>query len=211
LRPKLEALLAEVDSSHSSHLQQLAKQAQSLISNTTMPDDIQRAIADAYHHLSSKDIFVAVRASVPDSEALDVAVPHQAMLNVYSAKAVVAQVQAMWASLFTSKSLYARAERGAGQLSSGMAVIVQRMVESESSGIVFSVYPMVQNNHTVSIEAIWGLGEPMISGELTPDHYEVDRREWTIGRKDIVRQEWQMTRQETKQDQAKEGNLKLPV
>lgn len=210
LRTKLEALLAHVDTSDANKLHELSRQAQALVQKAVMPDEIKRDITSAYHHLSAKDVFVAIRASLPDSESTDTSLAQQAKLNIGGAKAVLEAVQTMWASQFSSRSLYVRAEHGTSQLSSGMAVIVQRMVESEVSGILFTVDPMA-NANTVSIEAIWGLGEPMITGDITPDHYEVTRADWSISRKDIVRQEWQLVRQEAKSKPGIDNNLKLPV
>jgi pyruvate,water dikinase len=209
LRPKLEALLAQIDTSDTKQLQQLATTAQTLIRKATMPADLRDELLEAYHHLSAKDVFVAVRASLPESDAQAIALSQRALLNIIGAKTVIDSVQELWASLFSARSLYTRAEHGLGQLSGGMAVIVQRMIESEAAGMLFTIDPLADNN-TTSIEAIWGLGEPMVSGVLSPDHYEVSRSDWKIKRKEIVRQEWQLARGEAK-EHGSEVNFKLPV
>jgi pyruvate,water dikinase len=211
LRTKLEALLADLDTFDSQRVQTVAKQAQAILLKTKMPDSIQRGITDAYHHLSAKEVFVAVRTSVPDAQAMEIALSQQAKLNVIGAKAVIEQVQMAWAGLFSAKAIHARGEQGLGQLGGGLAVIVQRMVESESSGILFTLDPMAQGQSTISIEAAWGLGEPIMTGDITPDHYEVNRADWTITRRDIVRQEWQLTRREGKPKSDVDHNLKVPV
>ncbi len=210
LRLKMEALLDQVNTSDMAKLQQLSQSAQQLVRKAKMPKELETEITQAYHRLSSKDIFVAIRASVPGTEIDDVALSQPAMLNIVGSKNVASSVQEMWANLFTTKSLYARAERGMSQISNGLAVIVQRMVEAESSGILFTVDPMATTSKTVSIEAVWGLGEPIVSGALTPDHYEVDRDSWKITHRDIVRQEWQLISQSGSRKH-KETTVKLPV
>jgi pyruvate,water dikinase len=211
LRAKLEALLAHAEPTDTARLQQLAGQAQTLIRKATFPDDLADQILSAYMHLSAKNVHVAVRASVPDAEAHLIEIAQPAILNVAGSKNVLASVTEMWSSLFSAKSLYARAQSGHSQIGCGMAVIVQRMVEADVSGLLFTSDPMAGGGEpSLTIEAVWGLGEPMVNGELLPDHYELSRNDWSVSRKEIVRQEWQLSRgAPTKNNPG--DNVRIPV
>jgi pyruvate,water dikinase len=90
-------------------------------------------------------------------------------------------VKKCWASLFTPRAIFYRLEQGLGTTAISVAVIVQKMVESEKSGIAFSVHPVTEDRNQLIIEAGFGLGEAIVSGQITPDSYVVrkDPREIT--------------------------------
>ncbi|MBU0649744.1 phosphoenolpyruvate synthase, partial [Patescibacteria group bacterium] len=114
-------------------------------------------------------------------------------LNIKSWQAVVHCVQKCWASLFESRAIFYRSDRGFSHFKIGIAVPVQLMVQSEVSGIMFTVNPLTNNRGEVSIEAAWGLGQPVVSGELTPDQYLVDKKTKKVVYKHLAKQTWQMT------------------
>ncbi len=81
------------------------------------------------------------------------------------------------ASLFTPRAIFYRIEKGLGESHVSVAVVVQKMVESESSGIAFSVHPVTEDRNQLIIEAGWGLGEAIVSGSITPDSYVVEKED----------------------------------
>jgi pyruvate,water dikinase len=92
----------------------------------------------------------------------------------------------------------------------GIAVPVQRMVQSEVSGVIFTVEP-VTNESKITVEAVYGLGEAIVSGEITPDHYLVDRDDFTILERQIAEQDWQLVRNSESDSGVDGTNVKLPV
>ena len=119
---------------------------------------------------------VAVRSSAcaEDSEAASFAGQQETYLNVCGAEDVCARVVDCWASFFSERALFYRARKGSLE-DLGMAVVVQKMVDPEKSGVVFTVDPVQRRRDRMVVEAVFGLGEQVVSGEVTPDHYVIDR------------------------------------
>jgi len=108
-------------------------------------------------------------------------------------KDVVKKVQECWASLFEARAIFYRRTNKYSHLKVGIAVPIQLMVQSEFSGIMFTVNPVTNNTDEVSIEAAYGLGQPVVSGELTPDQYLVNKKSGKIVYKFVSTQTWQLT------------------
>src|SRR5204863_5444867 len=106
-------------------------------------------------------------------------------LNVVGADNVVRAVQACWASLFEGRAIFYREEAGYEHIKVGLAVPVQRMVQSEKSGVMFTVEPVTSDQSQITIEAVYGLGEGIVSGEISPDLYIVRKQTLEIVRKEI--------------------------
>lgn len=128
----------------------------------------------AYETLGGK---VAVRssASAEDSEAASYAGQQETYLNVVGAEEVRQRVIDCWASFFSERALFYRGQKGSLE-DLRMAVVVQRMVDAEKAGVTFSIHPVTRRRDRMLIEAVYGLGEQVVSGEVTPDHYVVDRK-----------------------------------
>ena len=101
-------------------------------------------------------------------------------LNVSGADNVVRAVQACWASLFEARAIFYREDGGYRHLDVGLAVPVQRMVQSEKSGVMFTVEPVTSDPSKITIEAVYGLGEGIVSGEISPDLYMVDKASLSV-------------------------------
>ena len=140
-----------------------------------LPSDIAVAIRQAYRALGA-GCPVAVRSSAvgEDSESASFAGQQETFLNVQGEAAIGRHVQACWASFFTPRALFYRAQKGL--LSDArMAVVIQEMVLADTSGVMFTVDPIRKRRDCLVIEAVFGLGEGVVSGEITPDHYVLDR------------------------------------
>ena len=88
---------------------------------------------------------------------------------------MVRAVQECWASLFEARAIFYREQQGFDHLKVGIAVPVQRMVQSEASGVIFTVEPTTSDRSKIVIEAVFGLGETLVSGDVTPDHFVVSK------------------------------------
>jgi pyruvate, water dikinase len=163
---ELRALLAEEDA---------AERAQRLVAGIDPPPALRDAIAAAYADLGD-DVPVAVRSSAcaEDSQAASFAGQQETYLHVRGAGDVIRRVRDCWASFFTERALFYRARKGSLD-DLDMAVVVQRMVDADVAGVLFTIDPARGRRDRMVVEAVFGLGEAVVSGEVTPDQYVLAR------------------------------------
>ncbi len=196
LRHKILTELSGLDYSNSEKLFGASKRIKTAIMEAEMSEGLKSLIKDFYHELSGEeDKLVAVRSSATAEDLPDASFAGQqeTYLNIKGWQNVVKNVQKCWASLFESRAIFYRNDRGFSHFKVGIAVPIQLMVQSDVSGIMFTVNPLTNNREEISIEAAWGLGQPVVSGEVTPDQYIVDKKSGKITYKHISQQTWQMT------------------
>lgn len=164
----------DVDPDNSAELAGAENQAKSLILETELPESVQEEILNALNQLGN-DVFVAVRSSATAEDLPDASFAGQqeTYLNITEPD-VVEKVKQCWASLFTQRAIYYRGEQGFDHESVDIAVVVQKMVDAEKSGVMFTSHPSTGDPEMV-IEAAWGLGEGVVSGKVSPDNYTVSR------------------------------------
>lgn len=196
LEPKVRNVLEPLDVNDSQALQKAAKQVQEIIVKAKMPEPLAKSITTAYEKLGKKTE-VAVRSSATAEDLPDASFAGQqaTFLNISGTKDVIEYVQKAWASLFEARAIFYRANKGFDHFKVGIAVPVQKMVQSDISGVMFSINPISNDQHTVIIEAIWGLGENIVQGTVTPDHYEVEKGTWDVIKVQPVEQTIEMVRQ----------------
>jgi pyruvate, water dikinase len=197
LKQKMLTELTGLDISDSKKLIQASKNIKTAILAAKMPEDLAKQIKKTYHELSgNSDKPVAVRSSATAEDLPDASFAGQqeTYLNVVGYEDVVKHVQKCWASLFEARAIFYRTENKFDHMKVGIAVPVQLMVQSEVSGIMFTVNPITNNRRQVSIEAAFGLGQPVVSGELTPDQYVVGKEDNNIMMKQVAKQTWQLTK-----------------
>ena len=163
---------------------QSAEDLQELVARYQPPTD---EITAAYENLVGTrvtatykrvgDAKVAVRSSAvaEDSEAASYAGQQETYLFVEGAEEVCRRVVDCWASFFSERALFYRSEKGSLE-DLRMAVVVQKMVAPEKSGVIFTVDPVRRRRDRMVVEAVRGVGEQVVSGEVTPDHYSLDRK-----------------------------------
>src|SRR5215207_2382694 len=154
---------------------QSAEGLQELVARCQPPTD---EITAAYENLvGAGDAKVAVRSSAvaEDSEAASYAGQQETFLFVEGAEGVCRRVVDCWASFFSERALFYRSEKGSLE-DLRMAVVVQKMVDPEKSGVIFTVDPVRRRRDRMIVEAVRGVGEQVVSGEVTPDHYTLDRK-----------------------------------
>jgi len=196
LKEKILAELSGLNVDDSDALNEASKKVRTAILRAKMPEELAEKIKKSYEELSGKhDKLVAVRSSATAEDLPDASFAGQqeTYLNVKGWEEVVKHTQKCWASLFTSRAIFYRTEKGFSHFKIGIAVPVQLMVQSDVSGIMFTVNPLTNNQKEVSIEAAFGLGQPVVSGELTPDQYIVRKKTSEIIDKQIMKQTWQYT------------------
>jgi pyruvate,water dikinase len=131
-------------------------------------------VDEAYAQLGAGRVAVRSSACAEDSETASYAGQQETFLNVEGAEEVRRRIVECWASFFSDRALFYRKRKGSLD-DLRMAVVVQQMVESEKSGVLFTVDPVQRRRDRMVVEAVFGLGEQVVSGEVTPDHYVLDR------------------------------------
>jgi pyruvate, water dikinase len=153
-----------------------AEGAQGLVRTAQMHPEATRAVQAAYAALGADDVPVAVRSSAcaEDSEAASFAGQQETYLHVRGEAEVRRRIRDCWASFFSERALFYRAQKGSLE-DLGMAVVVQRMVQAEVAGVLFTMDPVRGRRDSMVVEAVFGLGEAVVSGQVTPDHYVLKR------------------------------------
>jgi len=197
LKEKIRKLLDGLDTENSKDLQSRAKNVQAEIIKAKMPEEIAAGIIENYKKLANnKKIYVAVRSSATAEDLPDASFAGQqaTFLNVSGEEEAVKAVKECWASLFEARAIYYRSEKGFDHFKVGIAVPVQLMVQSEKSGIMFTIDPVTNDRSKIIIEAGFGLGEAIVLGAVTPDRYIVDKATLQITDKEINSQDFKITR-----------------
>jgi pyruvate,water dikinase len=165
----------DVDAEDSTALAEAEAHAKELILETEMPKEMRQGIIDAYADLDDGEAFVAVRSSATAEDLPDASFAGQqeTFLNI-TGEDLIDRVKRCWASLFTQRAIYYRQEQGFAHDVVDIAVVVQKMVDAEKSGVMFTSHPST-GEPKIIIEAAWGLGEAVVSGSVSPDNYVVDR------------------------------------
>jgi pyruvate,water dikinase len=179
LRERLGEALHGVDEEDTATLAAAAAAARDALDASVMPDWLERSIRSAYADLcgSGGDVAVAVRSSATaeDTAAASFAGMNETFLNVRGADAVIDAVRRCWRSLFGARTVYYRASRGFDQAGMDIAVVVQKQIESTRSGVMFTADPSTGDLGKLVIEGSFGLGEAVVSGQVSPDRYIVDK------------------------------------
>jgi pyruvate,water dikinase len=128
-----------------------------------------------YKLVGNKKVAVRSSAVAEDSEAASYAGQQETYLFVEGAEEVCRRVVDCWASFFSERALFYRSQKGSLE-DLRMAVVVQKMVDPEKSGVIFTVDPVRRRRDRMVVEAVRGIGERVVSGEVTPDHYALDRK-----------------------------------
>lgn len=175
--------------------EEASKKIRKLIESTPIPKEIRDAIVEAYRELSKKigvkDVYVAVRSSATaeDLPGASFAGQQETYLNVRGEDDLLESVRKCWSSLFTPRAIFYRTEKGFRHEKVLISVAVQKMVNSRSAGVMFTIHPVTGDRNIIVIESVWGLGEAIVSGAVTPDHFEVDKNTLRILTKNIVKKE----------------------
>jgi pyruvate,water dikinase len=196
LRTRIIEMVNEIDMENTEEIRQKSKEIRELIENTPMPDDLRKEILEAYHIMDSTKIdqrgvsqdalnilrnaqeplFVSVRSSATTEDLAEASFAGQqdTFLNIKGDERLIEHVKKCFSSLYTARAMYYRRKQGFKESEALLSVVVQKMVDSAKSGVVFSRDP-VNFTEDVAVEAVFGLGEGIVSGKIRPDHYLVSR------------------------------------
>ncbi len=175
VRERLSAILAEARTASQDDLDRLAAEAKDLVHSVRIPDELATAVVSAYERLGDH-VRVAVRSSGigEDAEGTSFAGMNETFTNVAGEDEVLARLVDCWASLWGARSIFYRGDKSL-TAEPAIAVVVQEMVPSERSGVMFTLDPSTGETGHIVIEAAFGQGEVVVSGMVEPDTYVVDK------------------------------------
>lgn len=204
LKKEIDNIIKQIDIDDVDSLEENAKRIREMIENAEMPAEMQEEILEAYETLSIdkeaiknakgdalsilkrayEPVFVAVRSSATteDLKTASFAGQQETFLNIKGNLALIEAIKRCFASLFTARAIYYREKKGFPHEKSLIAVIIQEMIDANKSGVVFSKDP-IKKTDNIFIEAVFGLGEGIVSGRILPDHYVVSRNLEIIDKK----------------------------
>lgn len=214
LDKKIKDILKMLNHKDPRNLQSTSETVRKMLDEASIPENIGKEIMHAYLDLTNKskkeakitdklsslirEPYVAVRSSATaeDLPTASFAGQQDTYLNVKGEVNVLKKVRNAWSSLFTPRAIFYRQEQKFDHLKVGIAVPVQLMVASETSGIMFTIDPVTNDKNRIVIEAILGLGEFIVQGVVTPDHFEVDKKTFNVENKKISFQQKMLTKVE---------------
>lgn len=172
---EIESILRTVHPEAIHTVEHASETIKALILSAAMPADITQAITGAFTALDATYVAVRSSATAEDGATAAWAGQLESYLNT-TEEHLLENVKKCWASLFTPRAIFYRFEKGLHESPISVAVVVQTMVQSDIAGIAFSVHPVTEDRNQIIIEAGYGLGEAIVSGQITPDSYVVEKQ-----------------------------------
>ena len=199
IKKQIDNVLKTTDRHDSRQLNSASKQIERTIMRSKVPKVLQQDIFKAYKKLSGRfnKTLVAVRSSATaeDLPTASFAGQQESYLNIKGDANLIETIKKCWASLFTARAIFYREENKISHEKVKISVMVQIMVQSEVSGVAFTLDPITNDKNKIVIEAVWGLGEFMVKGQVVPDRYSVQKETFSILSKQISDQSVQLVKQ----------------
>ncbi len=193
LRARIGERLADLDVNDTDGLERAAADVRRTIESEPLPGWLEEAIRDAYRALGEggDGLPVAVRSSATaeDTASASFAGMNETLLNVRGSDSLLRAVRKCWSSLFGARTIYYRARKGFPQAEMDIAIVVQRQIDSERAGVMFTIDPSTGATDRLVIEGAFGLGESVVSGAVSPDRYVVEKAGMRIEKREVHRKE----------------------
>ena len=177
----IRELIRGLDEEDSSMLQEVSKAIQDRINEGEIPEDLKNEIIEAYKELSSNigldnpEVAVRSSATAEDLPEASFAGQQDTYLHISGVEELINYVRRCWASLWTARAIYYRVKQNFDHFDVSLSVVIQKMVNSGKSGVMFTANPINNNTNEIMINASWGLGEAVVSGTVTPDEYLINK------------------------------------
>lgn len=188
LNTQIDSILKTVNYKNIRQVEDVSEKIGALILGAQIPKDIADQIKEFFKKLDSKYVAVRSSATAEDGSSNAWAGQLESYLNI-NEENLLENIKKCWASLFTPRAIIYRFEKGLDKERISVAVIIQKFIEGEVSGIAFSIHPVTKDKTYIVIEACLGIGVAAVSGEITPDMYIIEKQSWKILEKNITEQE----------------------
>lgn len=201
LNIEIDAILKKVNLKDINSVDRASNTIRDLIHDVDFPEDLGKEITKEFIKLKAKHVAVRSSATAEDSAVASWAGELETYLNT-TKKDLLENIKQCWSSLFTPRAIFYRFEKKLHKTKVSVAVVVQKMVQSEISGICFTAHPVTRDLKQLVIEAGYGLGETIVGGQITPDTYVIKKNtKYEILDKNIAQQKIMLT---------KKGEIKVP-
>jgi len=171
---EIDAMWDRINIKDTENIEENSEIIRGIILKKEFPAELRQEILSAFDKLGTSNVAVRSSATAEDSKIDAWAGQLESYLYVTKDN-LLESIQKCWASLYTPRALFYRVERGLDRKQISVAVVVQKMVNSEVSGVCFTVHPVTKDKDQMIIEACWGLGEALVQGILTPDSYVIEK------------------------------------
>lgn len=176
LRDKVLAMIDEIDFSSTTDLIEKAEKIRETIIATEMPAEMADALKQYYSKFNNGPVAVRSSGTAEDLDDASFAGQQETFLFVIGEDELIRFVKECWASLYNDRAIFYRKEKGFDEKEVSIAVVVQKMVNAEKAGVLFTVNPVTKNPDECMLEAAWGLGESVVSGIVTPDNLWINKK-----------------------------------
>ncbi len=188
LNVEIDAKFKKINRKDINSVDRASNEIRDLIHDVKFPKDVGNEILKEFSKLKTKYVAVRSSATAEDSSVASWAGELESYLNTTKAD-LLENVKKCWSSLFTPRAIFYRYEKKLHNQTVSVAVVIQKMIQSEISGITFTVHPVTKDKDQMIIEAGYGLGEAIVGGKITPDAYIVSKTKNLILDKNISHQE----------------------
>lgn len=161
-------------------LEEITSQIQREIEQVDLPDEVTMEILDAYREMGSPYAAVRSSATAEDLPTASFAGQQETYLNIQGERAILEAVKKCWISLWAPRAVHYRLLQGFGESEVALAVIIQEMAPHEVSGVVFTVNPLSNDSSELIINAVRGVGEALVQGEIVPDQWLARRPDGAV-------------------------------
>jgi pyruvate,water dikinase len=189
LQPEIERLAQAAPPEDATALETAAQAIAALFSAGAMPEAVTAAIREAYRQLGRPPVAVRSSATVEDLPTASFAGQLESYLNVHGDEAVLAAVRRCWAALWTPRALSYRARLGLPPAAVRLAVVVQELIAAAAAGVLFTANPVTGHRGQMVLDAVWGMGEALVSGRANPDRWVIEARTGKVVEAHLARKE----------------------
>ncbi len=202
IKDDIKKILDEVDTENTDDLNYASQKIREEVESKEMLPALKEEIKNAYNQLCEEEgeqVYVAIRSSATaeDLPEASFAGQQETFLNVHGPDDVVENVRKCWSSLYTPRAIYYRVRHNFTHEDVSIAVVVQKMINSEKSGVMFTSHPVTGEKICI-VEAVFGLGEAIVSGSVTPDSYTYDRNKKEMVESKVAKKNFMLVRQDGK-------------
>lgn len=175
LNIEIDSIIKKVNHKDINSVEGASVKIRDLINDKLIPENIKKEIQKEFNKLRARYVAIRSSATAEDSSIASWAGELESYLNV-TKKDLLESVKKCWSSLFTPRAIFYRFEKKLNNQKISVAVVIQKMVQSEVSGVCFTVHPITEDRNQMVIEAGYGLGEAIVGGKITPDTYVINKK-----------------------------------
>jgi len=190
---EIDAMWDRINIKDTENIEENSEIVRSIILKKEFPAELRKEILSSFDRLGVSNVAVRSSATAEDSKIDAWAGQLESYLYV-TKDSLLESIQKCWASLYTPRALFYRVERGLDRKQVSVAVVVQKMINSEVSGVCFTVHPVTKDKDQMIIEVCWGLGEALVQGTITPDSYVIEKSTLNLVDINVNTQEKQVVR-----------------